>query len=122
MEPGYVIYYVRDMDATCDFYRQMLELEPAHVSPLFSMFVLPSGLKLGLWQVSDVEPGVTVAGGGMELAFMQTDRGALLASFERWRQQGVAIAQMPVQMDFGFTAVILDPDGQRIRFIAEEAG
>ena len=33
----------------------------------------------------------------------------------RWQAFGAEIAQPPMQMDFGFTAVALDPDGHRLR-------
>ena len=49
------------------------------------------------------------------------DEAALEAAHARWSAQGVAIAQKPTRMDFGYTFVGLDPDGHRIRAFAPAA-
>jgi predicted enzyme related to lactoylglutathione lyase len=36
---------------------------------------------------------------------------------ENWSGRGYAIAQKPVEMDFGCTFTALDPDGHRLRVL-----
>jgi predicted enzyme related to lactoylglutathione lyase len=43
-------------------------------------------------------------------------------TFAEWRGRGVEIAQTPTQLDFGYTFVALDPDGQRLRVFAPTPG
>jgi len=78
------------------------------------MFVLESGVMLGLWSSRDVKPAATTAGGS-ELAFTVTDKPAVTALHEQWAAQGMRIVQTPTQLDFGYTFVGLDPDGHRLR-------
>ena len=68
------------------------------------------GLMLGLWRRDGVAPAATAAGGGGA-----EDVDALFAD---WRGRGVKIAQTPTKMDFGYTFLALDPDGQRLRVFA----
>ena len=47
----------------------MLGREPVEASPTFVLFVLPSGLALGLWGTDSVQPAPVAAGGGSEIGF-----------------------------------------------------
>jgi len=38
-----------------------------------------------------------------------------------WTKRGLAIAQEPTKMNFGFTFTALDPDGHRLRVYAPAA-
>jgi len=38
-----------------------------------------------------------------------------MATYQSWGDKGLRVMQAPVQMDFGFTFVALDPDGHRLR-------
>lgn len=58
------------------------------------------------------------SGGATELALTVADRGAVNALHDDWAARGLAIAQRPVQMDFGYTFVALDRDGHRLRVLA----
>jgi catechol 2,3-dioxygenase-like lactoylglutathione lyase family enzyme len=102
------------------FYADLLGQEPVERSPTFAMFVLPSGLKLGLWGRHTVEPAASAATGGHELVFAVADRAAVQALYAAWGARGLRIAQTPTKLDFGFTCVALDPDGHRLRIFAPE--
>jgi catechol 2,3-dioxygenase-like lactoylglutathione lyase family enzyme len=74
MNPDYVLLYVDNPAASAAFYADLLSLQPVQTSPTFVLFVLPSGLKLGLWSRHTAEPKVLAYGGGSELAFAVPDR------------------------------------------------
>ncbi len=81
------------------------------------MFVLDSGVKLGLWARHDVQPP-SGGGSGGELCFPTDGDGAVDALFQQWKKRGLSIAQPPTRMDFGYTFLALDPDGHRLRVFA----
>jgi catechol 2,3-dioxygenase-like lactoylglutathione lyase family enzyme len=118
IEPTYTLLYVDQPAASTAFYAELLGMQPVDTSPNFSLFVLSSGLKLGLWSRHTAEPAPTAAGGGSEIGFAVADEEAVRSAFSAWRKRGVKIAQEPTDMDFGFTFVGLDPDGHRLRVFA----
>jgi hypothetical protein len=40
------------------------------------------------------------------------------ALYAGWSRRGLPVAQQPVEMDFGYTFVALDPDQHRLRVFA----
>jgi hypothetical protein len=78
-------------------------------------------LNLGLWAAQDAQPKPKAAGGGAELALAVPDKSAVSKLHSEWEKRGVAIAQAPVEMDFGFTFTATDPDGHRLRVMALNA-
>ena len=115
MNPNFLILYVSDLDSSTVFYTELLGLSPVESSPNFVGFVLESGIFLGLWSKSAVEPASVVMGGGTEIGFSAVSKEALDEIHDDWLARSVPIAQAPVQMDFGYTFVGLDPDGHRLR-------
>ena len=81
--------------------------------------MLPAGadLMLGLWKRDGVRPPANAAGGG-EIAFTVKNNDEVEALCAEWRDKGAKIALEPTGMDFGYTFVALDPDGQRLRVFA----
>lgn len=118
MSPDYVLLYVDNPAASAAFYADLLSLQPVQSSPTFVLFVLASGLKLGLWSRHTAEPKVFASGGGSELAFAVGDRSVVNDLYADWSARGLAIAQRPTMMDFGYTFVALDPDQHRLRVFA----
>ncbi|QDQ26905.1 drug:proton antiporter [Chitinimonas arctica] len=118
IDPRFLLLYVDSPATSADFYSQLLGKQPVESSPTFAMFALESGLMLGLWSRHTAEPAATAGGGGGELGFSVADRDAVLTHHHAWIERGLAIAQAPVEMDFGFTFVALDPDGHRLRIFA----
>ena len=70
IHPDFTILYVDNTVASTAFYRGLLGIEPVEASETFALFVLPKGLKLGLWSRHHVQPPVTATGGSAELAFL----------------------------------------------------
>lgn len=116
--PDFILLYVDQPSVSAVFYGDLLGLPPVESSPTFALFVLPSGVKLGLWSRHTVEPAATVLAGCGELASTVADHAALDACYAAWRERGLQIAQTPTEMDFGYTFVALDPDGHRLRVFA----
>lgn len=115
MTPTYALLYVRDVAASTAFYARRLGRPPVEASPGFALFVCDTGLKIGLWRADAVQPPATATPGAAELAFAQPDEHAVREQHAGWVDDGVAIAQAPTAMDFGFTFTALDPDGHRLR-------
>jgi hypothetical protein len=63
-DPNFIILYVDNPSVSADFYAGLLGKTPVESSPTFAMFILESGLKLGLWSKHTVEPASAAAGGG----------------------------------------------------------
>jgi len=111
----FLLLYVAQPEASAAFYTRLLGRPPVDSSPTFAMFALDDGLMLGLWKRDTVQPAATSASGASELAFVLGGEPEVDAACERWRAQGLPIAQPPTRMDFGYTCVGLDPDGHRLR-------
>jgi predicted enzyme related to lactoylglutathione lyase len=73
---------------------------------------------LGLWRRGEVEPAAAGGPGAAEIALTLADAADIDDVHARWSADGVAVAQRPTHMDFGYTFVALDPDGHRIRAFA----
>ncbi|WP_045884513.1 VOC family protein [Pseudomonas chlororaphis] len=111
----YLLLYVDSPATSANFYSRLLDTPPVELSPTFALFILDSGLKLGLWSRHDAEPAAQVSGGGGELALAVADNQTVDQLHSQWANAGVSIAQAPTAMDFGYTFVALDPDGHRLR-------
>lgn len=114
-ESNYVLFYVEKPQASAAFYSALLQRQPVENSPTFALFVLDSGLKLGLWSRYTVEPPAAGRGGASELAFCVADADLVNQRHREWSLRGLPILQAPTDMDFGRTFVALDPDGHRLR-------
>ncbi|MCW8394373.1 hypothetical protein OQI99_01645 [Legionella sp. PATHC039] len=64
-DPNLVLFYVKNPAKSEEFYKNLLDTQPAESSPTFAMFVLKTGLGLGLWAKEDIEPQAYQTGGGM---------------------------------------------------------
>jgi len=118
---NFVLLYVESPAASAAFYQKLLARPPVENSPTFAMFILDNGTKFGLWSRHTVEPAATGSAGAGEIAFTVPDAEAVSFVHEAWTELGIAIAQAPVALDFGFTFVGLDPDGHRLRVFAPGA-
>lgn len=120
-QPDYMLLYVDDALASARFYEGLLDTKPVEAAPTFVLFVLASGIKLGLWTRATVQPAPSAASGSAELGFSLPSIDAVRAAYDTCRQRQRPIAQEPTEMDFGTTFVTLDPDGHRLRFFAPAA-
>jgi catechol 2,3-dioxygenase-like lactoylglutathione lyase family enzyme len=117
MNVDFLLIYVENVAASEAFYASILGRSAIESSPTFAMLPAAPGLMLGLWRKDGVKPAADGAGGG-EIAFPVDNDREVDARFAEWSGGGVRIAQAPTRMDFGYTFVALDPDGQRLRVFA----
>lgn len=117
-----LLLYVVDPATSARFYAELLGVQPVEQSPTFALFILPSGLALGLWSKDGVEPAPAASGGGSELGVKLASAAAIDQTHAEWSAKGVTIALPPTDLDFGRSFVALDPDGHRLRVyaVAEE--
>lgn len=113
--PNFILLYVDDVRASVAFYSQILETKPVEDHPSFALFICGPGLKFGLWLRTDVQPPASAERAGGELVFGVPSREEVQQRHSAWAERGVRIAQAPTQLDFGYTFVALDPDGNRLR-------
>jgi len=111
---NYLLLAVRDPLKSAELYTQLLGREPVEKAPTFVLYVLPTGLKIGLWLADEVEPKPNAAG-GIEISFSEESKDAVRATFEEWTKLGLKVVQAPTEMDFGLTFVVEDYDGHRLR-------
>lgn len=116
---NYILLAVADPAASEAFYTRLLGTKPVESSPTFVLYVLPNGMKLGLWIRDEMEPAPLPAG-GVEVTFSEDDDAAVRATYADWKNKATVL-QEPVAMDFGFTFVVEDPDGHRLRVFARAA-
>lgn len=110
----YLLLAVRNPIESAKLYTQLLGHEPVEHSETFVLYVLPRGLKIGLWLASDIDPK-PAAPGGIEIAFSEESRDAVLRTYAEWQKLGLEVLQEPTDMAFGFTFVVRDLDGHRLR-------
>ena len=111
---NYLLLAVRDPLKSSELYSKLLGREPVEKAPTFVLYVLPTGLKIGLWLADEMDPKPLPAG-GIEISFTEESRDAVSATHDEWQKLGLNIVQAPTDMDFGFTFVAEDPDGHRLR-------
>jgi catechol 2,3-dioxygenase-like lactoylglutathione lyase family enzyme len=116
--PNYILLFVDSPRRSAAFYRDLLGLEPVEEQATFAMFVLESGLRLGLWNKHTAEPLPVTSAGGAEIGFEVENAAAVDATYAKWTAWDARVLQKPVDLDFGRTFVVLDPDGHRLRVLA----
>ena len=113
-----MILYVDDPLKSAGFYEKLLNAKPVDASPGFVMFALTPPTMLGLWKRAAVEPKVTAATGSNELGFHVESQAIVDEFYGAAQKIGATVLQAPVQMDFGYTFTVADPDGHRLRVFA----
>jgi len=113
-ELNYLLLAVKSPLESAKLYTKLLGREPVEKAETFVLYVLPTGLKIGLWVAGEIEPAPKPAG-GIEISFSEASREAVLKTYDEWTGFGLTVLQEPTDMDFGFTFVVEDPDGHRLR-------
>ena len=117
--PNFVILYVENPVSSATFYSDLFGVQPVESAPTFVLFVLESGLKLGLLSTQSAEPAASAQGGGAELVIMLPHAEVLHALYADWIKRGVPILQLPTEKHYGLTFVALDPDNHRLRVLVD---
>ena len=112
---NFVLLYVADPRRSAEFYARIFNRKPVELSAGYAMFVLPSGLKIGLWKREEVQPPPENTSSSAEIVVAEESDAQVDERFAQWTGDGVVIAQQPTRMEFGYTFVALDPDGHRVR-------
>ncbi len=115
-KPNYILLYVEDVARSVEFYNKLIGQEPVEHSQTFALYVMPNGVKLGMWLKGGVEPTATQTGGGMEVGMPLDSNEEVDAFYAKYQELGLTVAQTPTEMDFGYTFSLLDPDDHRLRF------
>jgi catechol 2,3-dioxygenase-like lactoylglutathione lyase family enzyme len=110
---NYLLLAVANPAKSAELYTKLLGIKPVENSPTFVLYVLPNGVKIGLWIKDEIKP-TPKAAGGVEISFTEDSKDAVLATYAAWKGL-TKIVQEPTQMDFGFTFVAEDLDGHRLR-------
>ncbi|ANL39336.1 glyoxalase/bleomycin resistance protein/dioxygenase family protein [Rhizobium phaseoli] len=110
-----ILLFVTDAAESASFYQRLLGQNPVEASPTFAMFILPSGLALGLWGKAGVEPAPAGMGGGCDVGFRVATADVVDALHAEWLDRGASILLPPTDLDFGRSFVAADPDGHRLR-------
>jgi catechol 2,3-dioxygenase-like lactoylglutathione lyase family enzyme len=118
-DPDFVILYVANVAASAAFYERVLGRKPLEASPGFAMFELANGLKFGLWKRSAAAAHGGHAG---EFGFVRATPAAVDAQAAEWESQGLAIAQAPQALDFGYACLARDADGFGLRVFVPHPG
>ncbi|MBC2657166.1 VOC family protein [Pseudomonas sp. MSSRFD41] len=113
----YFLLYVDSPIDSADFYSRLLDKPPAQASTDFALFILDSGIKLGLWSRQAVKPESQACAGGGELGWAVDSREAVDELHRHWQALGITIVQEPTETGFGYTLLALDPDGHRLRVL-----
>ncbi|PYF10227.1 putative enzyme related to lactoylglutathione lyase [Rhodobacter viridis] len=112
-----LLFYVADPAASVAFYSRLLGRPPVEQSPTFALFVLDSGLALGLWRKDGVQPRPEHAPGACDLGFKVAPE-QVAQTHADWLARGVTMLMPPTDLDFGTSFVAVDPDGHRLRVYA----
>lgn len=110
-----ILLYVSDVAASARYYERILGQRPVEASPTFAIFVLKSGLGLGLWAREGVTPASSVSGGGSEIGFKVDNAAEVDQWHAEWSANGATILMAPTELDFGRSFLATDPDGHRLR-------
>ena len=113
-----IFLYVADATASALFYADLLAIQPVEASPGFALFILPSGVALGLGTKSSVQPVPPAAAGGSELGLRVKTPAEIDSTHATWAAKGITIPFPPTDLDFGRSFVAHDPDGNRLRVYA----
>lgn len=116
--PTYYLLHVANPETSGGFYRELFGVDPVESSPTFVLFVLYGGIKVGLWSKDTVEPATGGAPGALEIGIAMKLPDDVDAFHGRWVERGLPVFQSPVDLDFGRSFMLTDPDGHRIRIFA----
>ncbi|WP_428242912.1 VOC family protein [Gynuella sp.] len=116
-EPNFFLFYVRDLNTSCEFYEQIFERPLQRSSDHFAMLKF-SNINFGLWTAQQVDPTLDAPGGSAEMVITLTSIAEVDQLYQQWVEKGITIAQQPAKLSFGYSFVVTDPDGHFLRIMA----
>lgn len=117
--PNFVIFYVSDIEKSVDFYSCLLQKNSIQQTSSFAMFAVSEQLMLGLWDRTCVQPKANLSEQFQlqEIAFMLPNKLQLKQQLHDWQAAGAMLIQEITLMDFGWSFMVQDPDGHRLRVL-----
>lgn len=112
--PDHLFLYVAAPETAAEFYHRLFGAPIVASSPQFALVVL-SGFKLGLWARDDVKPTPTPGVAGFEIGVVTPTRGAVEAAVAEALSLGCRVIQQPLDLPFGYNALVATPDGHNLR-------
>jgi predicted lactoylglutathione lyase len=113
VDPQLVVFYVKDTVASSAFYADLLNKNPAELSPVFATFLLKPNFKLGLWSNHGLD--LRDLGHCTELGFNATSKEEVDELHAKWQQKKVTMVHPPMDTGFAYTFVATDLDNHRLR-------
>lgn len=114
LEANVITLYVKNIEASTNFYSNILGRDGIKIAPVFTLFIQDSGMQLALMAREIVSPQ-SFAIGGSELAFGLAEDKDVDLMHEKWSANGITIAQPPESNAFAYSFLAMDPDGHRLR-------
>lgn len=114
-----LVLYVENLANSLDFYTRARNARVLESSPQFAMLESPDSGRFALWNRAAVVPPVDVTSGAMELVFMVDSPAMVDSLYSSWKAQGARVLQEPTALEFGYSFMVLDPDGHRLRVLAD---
>lgn len=114
-----LVLYVENLATSLDFYSRLLNARVLESSPQFAMLESPGNARFALWTRAAVVPPVDVTSGVMELVFMVEGTATVDSWYSSWKAQGARVLQPPTALEFGYSFMVQDPDGHRLRVLAD---
>ena len=115
---GFILVYVENVAASEAFYASILGRPASRILRRPSRCFPPRPASCSAYGAAMASRRRRLRPAAARLRFPSTARRKLTRLFADWRGRGVKIAQTPTKMDFGYTFLALDPDGQRLRVFA----
>lgn len=119
-KPNSIILYVTDVDKSTALYSKILQAEPIEQYSEFSVFALSNDFILGIQAKSGIDPKPQPHFGGFEISMSDVSKQDVDDIYKQWCNLDVDIVMRPVDLDFGYTFVAIDPDGHRLRVCATD--
>ena len=118
--PNLIVLYSKDVEKSEAFYQNALDRKPIAKFEGFALFQISDQMQLGIQAESDILPQATGPYGGFELCISDVSIADVNALCEQWKAQKFHFILEPQHLEFGYTAVITDPDGHRLRICATD--
>lgn len=119
-KPDSLILYCDDVNISTEFYQTFLKAEPIERFEGFSVFQLDEHFILGLQDKHSIAPEPEPAFGGFEISMGVAERVLIEELFKECTKLHIPVALPPTELEFGYTFVVLDPDGHRLRICATD--
>jgi len=118
--PNLIVLYSRNVEDREAFYQKILRSDPIARFDGFSLFQINDQIQLGIQSESDILPKPDNQQGGFELCMSDVSISDVDKLCDQWKSENLNFILEPQHLEFGYTAVVVDPDGYRVRVCATD--